>query len=277
MVTPGFFEGMAIKVVSGRSFTDDDRSATRRVALINRAFAQRYLQNRDPLGAVVAYGFPKPDLKDPAVIVGVIDDVRYKTLTEAAEATLYVPQAQALYASTRLSVVVYRDGGSAETLIPHLRDALAQFDSSLIATYSTSDVIVGRTLWRQELGMSLMLVFGATALVLAAIGLYGVIAYAAAQRRTELATRMALGASVAQVFWLMMRDGQRLVTIGVVLGLVVAYVGGRLAAGSVFAMRADDPVVLLVASAVVAVVAGGATMIPAIRVSRQDPVSALRD
>ena len=124
--------------------------------------------------------------------------------------------------------------------------------------------------------MTLMLVFGATALVLAAIGLYGVIAYAAAQRRTELATRIALGASGREVFWLVMGAGQRVLLIGLVLGLGLAYSGGRIVSGSVFAMRAADPLVLLTAGVIVAAVTWVATIIPAIRASRQDSLRALR-
>jgi putative ABC transport system permease protein len=277
MVTPAFFEAMAVDVVAGRTFTEDDRKTAQRVVMINRAFARRYFADRDPIGGAVAYGFPQPDRNDPGIVVGVIDDVRYKGLTEDAEATLYVPQSQGLFALTRQSVVVSRAERSAEPLIPQIRDALRQFDPSLVATFTTSDAIVNGTLWRQELGMTLMLVFGATAVALAAIGLYGVIAYAAAQRRSELATRIALGASGWQVFWLMMSRGQRLISIGVALGLVLAYAGGRLVSGSVFAMRAADPVVLLTASVVVVIVAWLATMIPAMRASRQDPVAALRD
>ncbi|HYE87436.1 MAG TPA: ADOP family duplicated permease [Vicinamibacterales bacterium] len=277
MVTPGFFEALDVTLASGRAFTEDDRRTTQRVVIVNRAFARRYFDGADPLGRTIAFGFPKPDVANPAVVVGVVDDIRYKALSQDAEATMFVPQAQGLFALTRQSVVVWREGGHADLLIPQIRHALKQFDPTLVATYTTSDEIVSATLGRQELGMTLMLVFGATALVLAAVGLCGVIAYAAAQRRSELATRIALGATGRQVFWMMMSSGQRLMAAGVILGLTLAYAAGRVVSGSVFAMRAADPVVLLTAGAVVAAVAWLATMIPAIRASRQDPVTALRD
>jgi len=277
MVTPGFFEAMDVDLVAGRAFTDDDRKTTQRVVMVNRAFARRYFSDRDPIGAAVAYGFPKPDRNDAGIVVGVVDDVRYKALWEEAEATLYAPQSQGVFPLMRQSVVVSREGGSAEALIPQIRDALTQFDPSLVVNFTPSDAIVHGTLGHQELGMTLMLVFGATALALAAIGLYGVIAYAAAQRRGELATRIALGASGRRVFWMMMSGGQRLMAIGVVLGVALAYAGGRLVSASVYAMHAADPFVLLTASALVVTVAWLATMIPAIKASRQDPVNALRD
>ena len=121
-----------------------------------------------------------------------------------------------------------------------------------------------------------MLVFGATSLVLAAVGLYGVIAYAAAQRRGELATRMALGASGRQVFWLVLKGAHRLTLMGLIFGLVLAYVSGRIVAGNIFAMRPSDPFALITAGVIVIVVALIATMIPAIKAGRQDPMRCLR-
>ena len=277
IVTAGFFEAMGTKVLAGRTFSDDDRTTTQSVVVVNRAFAQKFLHESSAVGSAFAFGFPTPDRANPVLIVGVIDDIRYKAVSEEAEPTVYQAQSQITFPLRRQWVVVRSRRGPAEALIPQIQDALKAFDPSLAATFTTSEAVVGNTLKRQQLGMTLMLVFGATALALAAIGLYGVIAYAAAQRRGELATRIALGASGQQVFWLMMSGGQRLMAIGVLLGLVLAYAAGRIVSGSVFAMRAADPVVLLTAGALVAAVAWIATMIPAVRASRQDPVSALRD
>jgi ABC-type lipoprotein release transport system permease subunit len=124
--------------------------------------------------------------------------------------------------------------------------------------------------------MTLMLIFGILALVLAAIGIYGVIAYASAQRHEEIATRIALGASAGRVFRLVLGSGQRLAVAGVLLGLVGAYAGGRLVSSRVYAMRAAAPVVLLAAALIVAAVALVGTTIPALRASRIDPVDSIR-
>lgn len=277
IVTPGFVEAMGTKVVAGRTFTEGDRGTTRPLALVNRAFVQKFLADATPVGFAFAFGFPVPDRANPVTIVGVIDDIRYKSVSEVGEPTFYLSQRQITFPLRRQSVVVSAPDKPADALVPQIRQALKEFDPSLVATYTSSDAIVGSTLQRQQLGMTLMLVFGATALGLAAIGLYGVIAYAAAQRRGELATRIALGASGRQVFWMMMSGGQRLMAVGVVLGLLLAYGAGRIVSGSVFAMRASDPLVLLTAATLVAMVAWVATMIPAVRASRQDPVAALRD
>lgn len=277
MVTSGFLEAMGVKLLAGRTFTKDDRETTQRVAIVNRAFARKFLVDKNPIGAAFAFGFPVADRAHPAVIVGVIDDMRYTAVSQEGEATFYLPFEQAGFPLLRQWVVISSPGGQTDVLTSQIRSALKDFDPSLAARFTTADTLVDSTLKRQQLGMTLMLVFGATALALAAIGLYGVIAYAAAQRRGELATRVALGASGRQVFWMMMSAGQRLMAVGVVLGLFLAYAAGRIVSGSVFAMRAADPLVLLTAATLVATVAWIATMIPAIRASRQDPVRALRD
>ncbi len=274
VVTAGFFEAMGTAVLDGRSFTEDDRTTSQPVVVVNRAFAQKFLQQAKPVGS--AFGVPGPDGVRRVQIVGVVDDIRYKAVSEEAEPTFYLPHTQTIFPLRRQWVVVSSPGRPIETLIPQIRGALNEFDPTLAANFTTSEAIIDNTFKRQELGMTLMLVFGATAMGLAAIGLYGVIAYAATQRRGELATRIALGASGKQMFWMMMSGGQRLTAIGVVLGLVLAYAAGRIVSGSVFGMRAGDPLVLVTAALLVAAVAWVATMIPAIRASRQDPVKALR-
>jgi ABC-type antimicrobial peptide transport system permease subunit len=124
--------------------------------------------------------------------------------------------------------------------------------------------------------MTLMLIFGATALVLAAVGIYGVIAYASTQRLGEIATRLALGATPTEVFWLMMRRGQSLAIAGVVIGIAAAYGSGRTVASMVYGVQASDPIVLASATVVVALITFVATAIPAHRASKTDPVLVLR-
>jgi putative ABC transport system permease protein len=276
VVTPGFFEAIGIRLVAGRQFTNDDRQGTERVVIVNRAFVRRFFPDSDPLAGSFAYGYPTVDRATMSRIVGVVDDVRYKSLAEAAEPTYYLPQAQTQFPIQRPAVVVDAGARDPNALASSIRTELKRFDPQLTATFTTAPEIVADTLSRQELGMTLMLIFGATALMLAAIGVYGIIAYVAAQRRGEIATRLALGASAPNVFWLMMSAGQRLAAVGVVLGLAAAYAGGRAAASSVFEMRAADPIVLIAAGAVVGLVILVATMVPALRASRLDPARALR-
>jgi ABC-type antimicrobial peptide transport system permease subunit len=231
------------------------------------------LSDHDPLRMSFAWGYPT--INAPMrTIVGVVGDVRYRSIAEAAEPSFYVPQGQ--FAFPRQAVVIATHSADATTIAPAVRAEIARLEPQLAIDVDTVGRLVASTLTRQELGMTLMLLFGATALVLAAVGIYGVIAYASAQRRGEIATRLALGASPNQVFWLMMARGQGLAMAGVALGLAAAYSGGRAAAGMVYGVHASDPVVLAGATVVVVAITGLATAIPAGHASRTDPILALR-
>jgi putative ABC transport system permease protein len=275
-VTAGFFEAMGIRLVSGRTFTADDRSNTMPVTVVNRTFVRQELGGRDPLGMEFAWGYPDIDPKTMRTIVGVVEDVRYASLATPPEPTFWVDQRQMPFPFLRGAVIVVPHAGSPNGLIPTIRASLKEFDPQMAVDFTTASDVVAGTLSRQELGMTLLLIFGATALVLAAIGIYGVIAYASAQREGEIATRIALGATSGAVFRLMLFEGQRMGVLGVILGVFVAYAGGRAASASVFAMRASDPLVLVSSTAIVALIALAATAVPAIRASRTDPIRALR-
>jgi ABC-type antimicrobial peptide transport system permease subunit len=232
------------------------------------------MHGKDPLRTAFASGYPAVDQRTYRTIIGVVGDVRYKSIAEEAEPSYYVPQGQAPFA--RQTVVVATRLADATAIVPALRKEIAAFDPQLAFEVDTVSNFVASTLTRQQLGMTLMLIFGATALVLAAVGIYGVIAYASTQRLGEIATRLALGATPAQVFWLMMRRGQGLAFIGVAIGLVAAYAGGRTVSSIVYGVHASDPVVLISATVVVAAITCAATALPATRAARTDPIVALR-
>jgi putative ABC transport system permease protein len=274
-ITPGYFEAMGVKLIAGRLFTDDDRGTSQRVALVNRAFVRQFLPDRDPLTGSFAYGYPTVDRKTMTRIVGVVDDVRFNSILENDVSTYYLPFAQAGFPILRPAIVVAASGDPTALVAP-LRDALNRFDPKMMVKFTTAESIVESTTRRQELGMTLMLVFGVMAMTLAGIGIYGVIAYSVAQRRTELATRIALGASSSLLLRMLLVNGRNLAVAGLVVGLAAAYALGRVVASSLYEMRAADPLVLLGAGALVAVVTMIATMIPAIRGSRVDPLRALR-
>ena len=274
-VSVGFFEAMGARLVAGRPFTDGDRRDARPVAIVNQAFVRMFLGTRNPLSSSFAFGLPAPDPKTMRDIVGVVQDVPYESLGEPPGPAFYIVQAQR-FPLVRQTVVITPRAGDPRALEAGLRSALTAFDPLMMVSFSTAPEIVAATLNRQRLGMTLMLIFGVLALVLAAIGIYGVIAYASAHRSDEIATRIALGASAGRVFRLVMGSGQSLAIAGVVFGLAGAYAAGRLVASRVYAMRAADPVVLLAAALIVAAVALVATLIPALRASRIDPVRALR-
>jgi putative ABC transport system permease protein len=274
LVTPGFFEAMGVPLLAGRDFNADDRRNTAPIAIVNREFVRRYLTGKDPLRTSFAVGYPDIDTKVFRTIVGVVGDIRYRSIAEDPEPSFYVTQGQ--FPFPRQTVVIATRGATATTLAGSVRTELTRLEPQLAIDIDTASNVVASTLTRNQLGMTLMLVFGGTALVLAAVGIYGVIAYVSALRLGEIATRLALGATPTQVFWLLMRRGQWLAAVGVVVGIAAAYAGGRAAGSLVYGIRAADPIVLATATIVVAAITLIATAIPARRASRTDPVLVLR-
>jgi len=274
VVSPGFFDAMGTKMLSGRNFTDADAFASQPVAIINKTFAQRYLKGRDPIGIHFMSGYPDINPQSEVEIVGVVDDIRQKALTDPAEPSYY--QSDRQIAIRRRTVVLNTNLADPMSLQSSIRSEVLKSDPQIAVNVITLTSLVGDGIQRQALGMRLMLIFGIAALILAAVGIYGVIAYAATERRGEVATRLALGATRGTVFWLMMRRGRTLALIGAVIGLASAYLGGRFIASRLYQVSASDPWILGAATLVVALIALGATVIPAFRSSRLDPVNVLR-
>jgi len=274
LVTPGFFDAMGVPLSSGRDFGADDRQNTAAVTIVNREFAKRYLQGKDPLRTQLAFGYPTIDTRAFRTIVGVVGDIRYRSIAEEAEPSFYVPQGQ--FPFQRQTVVIATRMAEPAAMAPTVRGEIAKLEPQLAFDVDTASHLVASTLTRQQLGMTLMLIFGATALALAAVGIYGVIAYASSQRLGEIATRLALGATPREVFWLMMRRGQWLAVAGVAIGLAAAYAGGRAVSSMVFGVSASDPVVLVSATVAVVLLTWIATAIPARHAARTDPVLVLR-
>ena len=273
-VTPGLFATMGVRLLAGRDFTTDDRQNTARVAVVNSTFARKYLAGRDPLTVHFSSGYPTINPQSEVSIVGVVDDVRQKSLSEAAEPAFYMSAFQ--FSPRRQTIVVATTLADTASLQSELRSEIRKLDPQLAVDFESAPEIIATTLRRQELGMTLMLLFGAAAVALAAVGVYGVIAYAAAQRAGEVATRLALGATQGNVFWLVVRQGRALAIIGTAIGLVVAYVAGRIVSSRLYEVRASDPAILSAATGVVVAIAILATLIPAWRLSRIDPTRVLR-
>jgi ABC-type antimicrobial peptide transport system permease subunit len=162
------------------------------------------------------------------------------------------------------------------SLAASVRSVMTKADPQVPVTPRALTDIVAVSLVRQRLGMMLMLLFAVAALALAAVGIYGVIAYASAQRVGEMAARMALGATTSDVFWLLMQQGRTLGIVGTVVGLSVAYAAGRAGSSLLFEVRASDPLILLLATALVVSITFVAILVPARRVSRVDPSRVLR-
>jgi putative ABC transport system permease protein len=273
-VTPGFFEAMGSRIAAGRDFNSGDRQGGAIVAIVNRTFVQRYLANREPLGVHFAAGYPNIDPRNEATIVGVVEDIRQKALDTPAEPAFYTAHAQLPF--RRLSIVVATTTADPSALQSTIREEVRKTDPQMAVEFEAVSEIVSSTLRRQELGMTLMLLFGMAAVALAAVGIYGVIAYAASQRSGEVATRLALGATPGSVFWLMLKQGRTLAIIGTGIGLVLAYLAGQIVSSRLYQVQASDPTILGGATVIVLAIALLATAIPAFRASRLDASRVLR-
>ncbi len=274
LVSPGFFSAMGVKFLAGRDFTVDDKQGGPGVAIVNRSFVRKYLSGRDPLTSRFTTGYPVIDPKNELTIVGVVEDMRYKSLNDAAEPAYYNSLTQG--APRRETIVVQtalKQTGAVQTSI---RDEVRKTDPQMAVDIDSATSIVESTLSRQSLGMTLMMWFGAAAVALAAVGVYGVIAYGAAQRRNEVATRLALGATPGDVFWLVLKQGRTLAIVGSVIGIAVAYFSGKVVSSRLYNVQASDPVVLIGATLFVIAMAAIATTVPAIRASRLKPSAVLR-
>jgi putative ABC transport system permease protein len=271
---PGLFAAMGTPILKGRDFGAGDLQNTVPVAIVNKVFVDRYLNGRDPIGVQFAAGYPAPDPKNEVTIVGVIGDVRQKSLAEAAEPAFYVSLTQApLRRTTAVVSMSQSDAGAVERAI---RTEVRKLNPTMALDFDLASDVIGGTLSRQELGMTLMLIFGGIAIVLAAVGIYGVVSYAGSLRREEMATRLALGASPRSVFLLVVRQGATLGVIGAAIGVGLAYFSGQVVSNRVYAIKASDPVILTIATVLITGITVLASTIPATRASRLNPASALQ-
>jgi predicted permease len=274
VASAGLFAAMGTAIIKGRDFGTGDLPTTIPVAIVNRVFVDHYLRGRDPIGVQFSAGYPAPDPKNEVTIVGVIDDVRQKSLAEPAEPAFYIPTTQApIRRATAVVSMSQSDAGAVERAI---RAEVRKLNPTMALDFQLASDLVGGTLRRQELGMTLMLVFGGIAVALAAVGIYGVVSYAGSLRRDEMATRLALGASPRSVFLLVMRQGVMLGLFGAGIGVGLAYFSGQLISNRVYAIRASDPMILAIATLLITAITLLATTIPAARAARLNPADALQ-
>ena len=261
IVSQGYFAATGTRLLQGRDFGPDDRAATTPVAIINKSFVKRYLAGRDPIGLQFSAGYPAPDPRNELTVVGIVDDVRQKSVSDEAEPAFYTTLGQ--LPARRQTMVVATSTADVAALQSAIRADMRRFDPQIAVEFELVSDLVAGTIRRQQLGMTLMLIFGGVAILLAAVGIYGVVAYAVSQRRGEMATRLALGATPGGVFWLVMKHGGTIGLIGTAIGLGVAYLSGRVVASQIYAIRASDPIMLGGAISIVAAITAVATAIPA--------------
>jgi predicted permease len=284
-VSPGYFEVFRIPVRKGRTFNERDTSRAPAVAVINEAMAKQYWPKGDPLRdrLVIGRGVMREFADEPErQIIGIVANVRDGGLNNEPQPAMYVPQAQVPDPVTVLNAGivpmawVIRTRGTPYAMSAPAQEALRQVTGLPVSEVRTMDEVVERSTSRQRFNMWLMTVFGGTALLLAAIGIYGLMAYSVEQRTQEIGIRLALGASGTQVRRMVVGQGALLAGVGLVVGLASAFGLSRLIASFLYGVQAWDPLVFTVAPAILALVALVAAWIPARRASHVDPIQALR-
>jgi predicted permease len=272
VISPGYFEAMRLPVVRGRAFSDADRQGAPYVAIINETFAQRVFQGRDPIGQLVLQRFSEKEER-ALQIVGVAKTAKYRSLSEPPRAFIYVPLTQQYMSE----VVFFIRRSSPDSRIAAARDALRAFDPSLPIVFAqTFEQATAVGLLPQRLAAWVAGSVGAVGLLLAALGLYGLTAFAVAQRTREIAVRIALGATRESVLRLVLRQAARLALTGALAGLALA-VGISLALQSLLiGIQPMDPIAFASATIVLTGVLLAASWIPARRAANLDPMRALR-
>jgi putative ABC transport system permease protein len=283
--SPDYYKLFHIPVLRGREFTDRDTAGAPGVVLINEALAKQYFPNKNPVGQQIVIGKGVgPDFDEPArQIVGVVGNTHDGGLSQDPGALMIVPDAQVTDGMTKLNARivpmrwVVRTHGDPRQLTTAITEQLRQASGGFTVTHvRTMEEVVARSTTRETFNMLLLSIFGGVALVLAAIGIYGLMAYSVGQRTQEMGIRMALGADAANIRKLIVWHGMRLAILGLILGLGAAFGLTRFLASFLFGVKTWDPLVFIAVPPLLAAVALAAVWIPARRASRLDPVQALR-
>jgi predicted permease len=268
-VSPGYFETMQIPLLAGHFFTHDDLG--KRVAVISERAARVAWHGQNPVGQFFRRG--DPDEK-PFQVIGVIGDVRAVDLSKEPPAMVYVPLT---YRTNQTGSFVIRTANDPAAMSGAIRKSIWSIDSQVpVPEVRTMDAVVDGSLAARNFQLHLLLAFAACALVLAALGIYGVVAYSALQRTRELGIRIALGAQPAQIYRLILQDGVAPVIVGAIAGIGLAVLAARAISGLLFGVGEFNLAIAMAAAAVLLLTGGLASMLPAIRATRIDPVQALR-
>jgi len=280
-VGTGYFATLGVPVRAGRTFDRHDHLDSPGVVVVNEAMARQYWPEGDALGAKVhaltKYIGPlgvRLAESDECEVVGVVGDVKNSSLQRDAEPAMYFSIPQFPF---REMYVQVRGRAAAETLLPVVRDTVWRRDAALpISKVQTMEQVLGASVTRPRFLMVLMSGFASLALMLAAVGIYGILSYAVTERRHEIGIRVALGARAPSVAWLVVRQGLVLAVMGVGLGALAAYLGGRSLSALLYQVGAADPLTFAIVAALVLAVSIVACYVPAWRASRLDPLIALR-
>lgn len=274
VATPSHFETLRVPLRAGRIFSAGDRLDTPRVVIVNQSFAARYLPGIDPIGHRMALG--SPDRPRPlATIVGVVSDFRNSGATTSPRPEIYMPVRQ--QTEWNQLFVLIRTDGAAGSILPAVRAAVLALDPEQpVYAIQTLEEALALSPFQQRISAALLGAFAAVALLLAAVGIYGVMSYSVSVRTQEMGVRLAVGAQRRDVLWLVLGQVLRLSAIGLAIGIVVLLAAGRALAQLLFGVRPADPVTIVAVAATLGAVALLAAWVPAFRASRVNPIEALR-
>jgi putative ABC transport system permease protein len=272
-IGPGYFAALGTPLLMGRDFTRADTAQSQKVAIINETFVKRFLPDRNPLGVRYAYGAGnvKPDIE----IVGVVKDSKHATVREEIRPFAYQPYTQQPGLGSATFYV--RSQQPAAALVPLLRREVQRLDANLpVYELKTVETVIGESLFGDRLVTWLSLCFGALAMLLAGVGLYGVLAYWVVQRTHEIGIRVALGAAPRDIRSLVLGQGVRLTLLGIAIGILAGLALVRLLKSLLYGMGPLDPVSFVVAAVLLSGIALLACWLPARRATKVDPLVALR-
>ncbi|HXV62213.1 MAG TPA: ABC transporter permease, partial [Vicinamibacteria bacterium] len=274
-VSPGYFSTAGIPLLQGRDFDSGDDEDGARVVIVNRTMAEKYWPGVSPVGRRMAYGTNPDTETEWMTVVGVVGDVRQLGPDRGIRPKTFLPLRQN---PTRFMTVLFRSPLSPESLFPAMREAIWQRDDRIpVAGVETVASILDERLAGRRHNTFVLGLFAGAAVFLAAIGVYGVLAYSVSQRSQELGVRMAFGARAWDVAMLVWKDGAALLAIGLVIGGLGLFPLKRLLAGLLFGVGPFDPLALMASSVLLALCAFVACAVPALRAATTDPVRALRE
>jgi predicted permease len=273
LATAGYFAALRIPVLRGRMFDTSDKFESPNAAVVSQSLVQKYWPNEDPIGQTIQFGNMDGDLR-LLHIVGVVGDIHDYGVDSPVLPTVYANALQRLPSSSW--TVVARSQSEPSTLVPVMRGVVRSLDPQLPLKFRTLDQVFSSSISQRRFSLVIFGVFAATALLLAAMGIYGITAYAVAQRTQEIGIRMALGAQIRDVLKLVLKHALLLVSIGGVIGLVGAYLAKNVLKSFLFEVAPTDFTVFVAVPVVLFLVALVACVVPARRATKVDPLVALR-
>jgi predicted permease len=274
LVTPGFHEAMKIRLLRGRYLTAADRAGAPRVVVVDTEMVRRYWPDADPIGKRIAFDDPAEGAVEWLTVVGVVEHTAHEGLDAERRVQLYFPHQTMPIAQMSFAL---RSAGDPTALITAVRQTVLAIDADQpIAQVRTMEEMMDEALGQRKLSLYLLGTFAALALLLSAIGIYGVLSFDVTRRSQELGVRMALGAARGAVLALVMKQGAGLILCGIGVGLAGAFGLTRVLEAQLYGVTATDPVTFVLVAVVLAVVALAATLVPAWRATRLNPIAALR-